>query len=91
VLRREGNALSLWVATGDRIVRFTSPDGRAWRSSLAYRGPAWSPTGTASGTPRHHLLIWHGAQQDDRSEVVAAVMPAAQPGAAHPAEREPKD
>jgi hypothetical protein len=76
VLRRDGEALTLWIPTGDRIFRFSSPDGRTWRSSLAYEGPAWALTGTPSGTPGQHLLIWRGAQQDDRSEVVAALMPA---------------
>jgi hypothetical protein len=76
VLRRDRTALTLWIPTGDRIFRFTSPDGHAWRSSLAYKGPAWALTGTPSGTPGQHLLIWRGAQQDDRSEVVAALMPA---------------
>jgi parallel beta-helix repeat protein len=76
VLRRDGNALTLWIPTGDRIFRFWSADGHAWRSSLAYRGPAWGLTGTPSDTPREQLLIWRGAQQDDRSEVVAALMPA---------------
>jgi hypothetical protein len=37
---------------------------------------AWALTGTPSRTPGQHLLIWRGAQQDDRSEVVAALMPA---------------
>jgi hypothetical protein len=80
VLRRDGSFLTLWVPTGDRIFRFASPDGRAWRSSLAYRGPAWSVTGIPSGRKREHVLIWRGAQQHDRSEVVAALMPAGRSG-----------
>jgi hypothetical protein len=76
VLRRDASALTVWIPTGDRIFRFSSADGRTWRSALAYKRPAWALTGTASGTRRHHLIIWRGAQQDDRSEVVAALMPA---------------
>jgi hypothetical protein len=75
VLRVDGASLTMWIPTGDRIFRFSSPDSRSWRSSLAYRGAAWSLTGIPSGIPGQQVLVWRGAQQHDRSEVVAALMP----------------
>jgi hypothetical protein len=80
VLRRDGRALTVWIPTGNRIFRFSSANGRAWRSALAYEGQAWSLTGGPSARRGQHLLVWRGGQQLDRSEVVAALMPAGRPG-----------
>jgi len=74
VLRHDPTGFTLWTPTGDRIFRFSSTDGLSWRRALAYRGAAWSLTGThAHGG---ELLMWRGVQHDDHSDVMVALMPA---------------
>jgi len=68
------NGLPAWKQR--RIVRFVSPDGRAWAGALAYRGPAWSLTGMRVAGHARELLLWRGGRHAGRSEVMAAVVPA---------------
>lgn len=80
VLRRDGDAYTLWLSTGSRIVRFsTAKAAGPWRRRLAFRGPSWSLTGTPSTVVGRQLLVWRGAQAGDHSEVVLGDAPAARP------------
>lgn len=76
VLRHDPGGFTLWTPTGDRIFRFTSVDGRRWHRALAYRGSAWSLTGTRARAHGREVLLWRGTQHGDRSDVMVAVMPA---------------
>jgi parallel beta-helix repeat protein len=77
VLRHDPRGFTLWTPTGDRIFRFSSPDGRRWQRGLVYRGSAWSLTGTRARAHGREVLLWRGTQHGDRSDVMVAVVPAA--------------
>jgi parallel beta-helix repeat protein len=74
VLRRNREGWTLWTGTGDRIFRFYSRDGDAWKRSVAYRGPAWSVTGRPASAPGRQLLLWRGRREHGHSQVMAGLM-----------------
>lgn len=80
VLRQDENGFHLWLATGSRIVRFSTADvAGPWSRRLVYRGTAWSLTGIPSSMPGRQLLLWRGRKSNGRSEVMLGVAPAAAP------------
>lgn len=74
VLRSDPKAFTLWVPTGQRILRFSSESGTYWSRRTVYRGRAWSMTGVPARAPNQQLLAWRGKQTPDSSEVVVARM-----------------
>lgn len=77
VVRRDDTGLTLWTPTGDRVFRFFSRTGSGWRRPLVYRGPAWSLTGIPAPGAGREFLLWRGARAAGRSDVMAAIAPAA--------------
>jgi hypothetical protein len=69
----------LWAPTGNRIFRFASRDGAAWRAALVYRGRAWSLTGAPSADPGREWLLWRGRVKHGRSEVLLGSAPLTTP------------
>src|SRR4051812_30746069 len=75
VLAAGPGGYALWVPTGNRIFRFASRDGRSWGADLVYRGPAWSLTGAPSADPGREWLVWRGAVDNGRSDVMLGSAP----------------
>lgn len=75
VLRADRGSYTLWVGTGQRIQRFTSPDGERWAQRTVYDDPAWSLTGIPSTRPGEQLLAWRGKRDDGASYVMLGRAP----------------
>ena len=76
VLRADDRGYTLWMATGQRILRFTSRDGERWERRKVYDGPAWSLTGIPAARAGQQLLMWRGERGDGASLVMLGRAPA---------------
>jgi hypothetical protein len=76
VLRADWAGYTLWIATGQRILRFTSQEGERWEQRTVYDGPAWSLTGIASAGAGDELLAWRGKRDNGASYVMLGRAPA---------------